>query len=775
MRRTGLAVVLAAAVPAALAWGAACAAGDGRGATITRSDGPTTDRITLSRDGYALWQLDGAGARTSGLLIDYRTRRVTLVDPRRRLFQTIGLNTVITRRLAERRVLRKLDTPYFALPDGVVAPAERLRPLRGRRIVRGLPARAYLLTRKGQPATRLWYARSLPKPPPAVAKLLALLGAAGAGSLAGNVVLRAEQRIGRRYRIELVARRIRSGRVRSRTFRAPKGYARTATLLPAGVRASRSVPARVRRQADYFPIQSRPEIFAVYEGARFASEPETIRRLDAALSGTILQRPYIDGLAQYGVGPGQFIGHMVIPVDPPFVAGQTTVRGWANNMAIAQRARTAGAPFAWSRLGPDPLIVIFVPAEVVDPASNLGYHSVMPVETALLDPLGLLLVQVYPFAIVKVPTFSPSFSHVDGATVVASHETVETASDPVPAPAGFVDPAKALIIPTEQTEIGDICQEGAIAPWSRLARVNGVGVATYWSENTQTCVPESRPSLRIETPAGGTTVERGQPISFLASGTDLWSGTLPSMNWASDVDGSLGGGTNTTPVLSVGRHVVTVTAGGTGGSTRTASVTVNVVSRPPTVRITRPVGGGDYPSDQNIVFRGTATDLADGRLAGDALVWTIDGSESATRGAVLTGGLLEGTHTALLRATNTHGESATASVTFTIGAPTGGPSVQIDTPFQDQSFPSGGTDPVAFGGHGTDLKDKTLAGAQLQWFDDYVDALGVARSVNFGSGPTASTPLFSGGFNRAHTIRLVGTDTDGNTAMDAVEVTSGVG
>jgi hypothetical protein len=63
-----------------------------------------------------------------------------------------------------------------------------------------------------------------------------------------------------------------------------------------------------------------------------------------------------------------------------------------------------------------------------------------------------------------------------------------------------------------------------------------------------------------------------------------------------------------------------------------------------------------------------------------------------------------------LRATNNHGDAATASVTFTVGAPTGGPSVLIDTPYEDQAFPNGGTDAVAFSGHGSDLKDKTLSG-----------------------------------------------------------------
>src|SRR3954454_20333783 len=60
MRPTGLAAAALVAVGASLAVGTPGAAADGRGFTILRSDGAATNRIVVSREGYAEYQLDAA-------------------------------------------------------------------------------------------------------------------------------------------------------------------------------------------------------------------------------------------------------------------------------------------------------------------------------------------------------------------------------------------------------------------------------------------------------------------------------------------------------------------------------------------------------------------------------------------------------------------------------------------------------------------------------------------------------------------------------------------
>lgn len=739
---------------------------------LTRKNGPAKERITVASQGYA-HRLFTRGRLTSGMAIDYRKRDVVIYDAAGKRFQRISLRAAVERVASERRMLRKADTPYFELPNRLAFPSERPQRLVAARRIKGVRARGYLLRRAGQPASRLWLATGLPRPPAGIRRLLARIPFDAGSALTGRVALRVDERRRGRYRVVTAVGRVRRTSTGRLAFAAPKGFKPTTELVAPITRQTSSVPAHVTRQIPWFPIQDNPEVFVVYWGRRFSSEPGTIQRINQALANTILKPPYIDGMAQYGVGPGRLLGHIVVPSDPPASAGRRDAEGWAANAGMASFARASGAPFAWTRIGPDPLVVIFVSAEVVDASDNNGYHSVMPVQTTLLDPLGIFLQPVYPFAMVKVPPFDASFSHIDGATVTASHETVETATDPVTIPAGWVDPSKGASTPPEQGEIADICQEGMTAPWFQRSRVNGIAVNTYWSENTRSCVPESRPSIRIDSPINGSSASRGQVIPLRATASDPFDALMgPSVTWASDIQGDLGSGTLVNATLQPGAHLITATATNSQALVRTASVRVTVISRPPQVAITDPPSAATFPSDRLISFHGTATDPADGELTGSRLVWRDNGAQFGTGRDVVHNIPQQGSHTITLTATNNHGESATDSIAITVGPPTGGPSAVIDSPSEGAWFQFGETQPVSFTGHASDPEDGTLSGASLRWFDDY-DVGNSHFHVHFGSGTSASTLLYSGGTERQHTISLVATDSDGKTDTDVIHVSSG--
>ena len=152
------------------------------------------------------------------------------------------------------------------------------------------------------------------------------------------------------------------------------------------------------------------------------------------------------------------------------------------------------------------MVVLYEPMDALSAEGNrdnLGYHTVMPVGTALLDPLGLVVMPVYPWIIVKVPPADGHGGDIDSADITVSHETAETATDTITT--GWTDPDKSAL--GEQGEVADICHEGNHAPWDDWTRVGGVAVATYWSESARSCVPATQPSVRIDTPADGATAD----------------------------------------------------------------------------------------------------------------------------------------------------------------------------------------------------------------------------------------------------------------------------
>ncbi|MEO8337511.1 MAG: PKD domain-containing protein [bacterium] len=97
------------------------------------------------------------------------------------------------------------------------------------------------------------------------------------------------------------------------------------------------------------------------------------------------------------------------------------------------------------------------------------------------------------------------------------------------------------------------------------------------------------PTASITSPSNGASAVQGTAIAFAGSGADPEDGALSgsSLTWSSSRDGQIGTGTSfATSSLSVGSHVITLTArdaqGLTGSATRSITITASAPPPPPT-------------------------------------------------------------------------------------------------------------------------------------------------------------------------------------------------
>jgi hypothetical protein len=762
-----LAVAAAAALTATAAPAAAHASTSGWIVTRHSSDG--SERVLVAPDGYAEFQQDARGKLVAGYQIDYRSRTVILLDPAHRRYERLSLSAAVERVRTERAALNKVRLPDIdELKIGGARAQERLESTRRRARLRGLAVRAWTV-RAGRSGTlRVWYARDLPAPPPDVRRLLARMAARGGAPVSGRVAVRVQQRSGRRWRTLADARRVSHGPIaRSLFTRPPHGYAK-GSLARAADRRPASVPATVtnHRALTLPDIQAHQAVFAVYWGARFASEPRTVSRLNSALSSVILRSPFVDGMAQYGVRPGRFLGSAVVANDPPPSIGNADFDGWLVSSAATLQFRfLPGAPDRWWRVGDqDPLIVLFVPEDRVVAGNAVGYHSVTPIETAWIDPLGLLLVPVMPFAVVKVPRMTPGDGYLDQATVTLSHETAEAATDPLSLGWFQDNPPSG-----EQGEVSDICHEGPVAPFGDKSRVAGVAVATYWSNQARACVPDPRPSIRITAP--GDTAAWAAPIPVAAEASSPFDGSLPAGRIAWSLDGAPVAldAHGAIPGPSPGAHALRATVTDSQGMTASASTTVTVVADPPDVTVSAPLANAHIPTDAIATLRGSAAD-ARGAIRGDRLAWSV---QRAGEPAAVTVGHgetasyrfpIEGEWTVTLTATSASGRSAARSVHVTVIPPP--PRFISIAPADGSTFADGYRNPIRFSVQAVDGEGKRIGDDHIGWSDDVDGSLGKGATL-MATLSGSATELVE------HHVTVIATAPDGQTVTKTITVWSG--
>ncbi|MEP6731250.1 MAG: PKD domain-containing protein [bacterium] len=117
------------------------------------------------------------------------------------------------------------------------------------------------------------------------------------------------------------------------------------------------------------------------------------------------------------------------------------------------------------------------------------------------------------------------------------------------------------------------------------------------SMTTSVLVPSASsntaPAATMSAPSNNATFVQGASVAFAGNATDVQDGVLSgsSLTWASSLDGQIGTGTSfSTSNLSVGTHVITLTAhdaqGATGTVTRSITVTPQSSNQAPVARFT---------------------------------------------------------------------------------------------------------------------------------------------------------------------------------------------
>lgn len=269
------------------------------------------------------------------------------------------------------------------------------------------------------------------------------------------------------------------------------------------------------------------------------------------------------------------------------------------------------------------------------------------------------------------------------------------------------------------------------------------------------------PVANISSPNNGTTVMLGTLLQFAGTGTDPEDGTLSgaSLKWTSSIDGVIGtGAAFSSNTLSVGTHVIMLTAtdskGASSSSTRSVTIAAN---QPPVVQISTLVNSV-VVQGTTVTFNGSATDPEDGVLSGSSLVWrsSIVGS-LGTGGTLSTSSLPVGSHVVTLTATDSKGLSASATVSVTIAA-NQAPIATITSPTSGTSVVKGTT--VTFAGNANDAEDGVLSGASLVW-NSSIDG-------NIGTGTSFSTSGLAVG---THTITLTAKDSRSATNVATIAVT----
>ena len=277
-------------------------------------------------------------------------------------------------------------------------------------------------------------------------------------------------------------------------------------------------------------------------------------------------------------------------------------------------------------------------------------------------------------------------------------------------------------------------------------------------------VANDPPEAFIDAPAKGTEVLAGSTITLRGRGIDPEDGSLSgeSLSWSSSPQGRLGSGTSRSATLTeIGEHTITLTATDSEGETGSVSITVTVTqpNLGPTALISAPTDDATFGPGDSVALRGRGTDPEDGTLPGTQLSW-----HSSLQGELGTGTFRSvtlteiGEHTITLTATDSQGETGSASITVTVTQPNLGPTASISAPADDATFGPG--DSVALRGRGTDPEDGTLPGTQLSWHS--------SLQGDLGSGTFRSVTLTVVG---EHTITLTATDAQGESGSASIQVT----
>jgi len=316
-----------------------------------------------------------------------------------------------------------------------------------------------------------------------------------------------------------------------------------------------------------------------------------------------------------------------------------------------------------------------------------------------------------------------------------------------------------------------------------LALALALAVALAACSDSTIGTENSPPAAAIIEPAPGSVAQQGDEVAFVGTVEDR---RTPSAElevwWTSSIDGELQAGLATadgdtgfsTGELAVGEHTVTLQVRDADGATGQATTTVTVLAdQPPEIVIDSPEDGSAWPSELPVLLEATVSDDLD---AADSLsvVWATAGGETLvadaqpdSAGATSDPVDLEpGAWTVEATATDSAGNTRTASVTFTVTPPNTAPTCEITAPQSLTSVASGVL--VVFEGSVDDAEQAsdTLSVSLSSSLDGHLGDLVPSSGGDVALGVAT---LATG----AHTVTLDVDDGDGGTCADFIVLTVG--
>ncbi|MBF0199874.1 MAG: hypothetical protein HQK66_00905 [Desulfamplus sp.] len=285
------------------------------------------------------------------------------------------------------------------------------------------------------------------------------------------------------------------------------------------------------------------------------------------------------------------------------------------------------------------------------------------------------------------------------------------------------------------------------------------------SSSITVTVGNASPEILIRLPADNSSFSQGEMILFVANVTDREDGNLSgeSVRWVSDRDGFFGFGTSfSINALSVGTHVITVTAKDSDGLDSSSSITVAVGNESPVIVITHPPLGSSFDYGEEVSFSADINDREDGPLGGKNVIWMSDQDGFLGYDSSFTISTLSlGTHVVTVTATDSFGAEASSTLTIAINEkePAGIAGVSILKPQDGDTFFL--NDYIEFQGEVTADEDGGLYDGTLVWTSNIEDD-------PLGQGELFRINTLTAG---KHLVTLTATDNLGGSVRDFILIT----
>lgn len=313
----------------------------------------------------------------------------------------------------------------------------------------------------------------------------------------------------------------------------------------------------------------------------------------------------------------------------------------------------------------------------------------------------------------------------------------------------------------ERFGTGTTVTTGNLSPGTHTITLIATDSEERTGSHSITLTINSRPVVAISQPGEEAVYTEGAAVSFSCEASDAEDGTLggSALVWDSHADGRIGTGSSfSTANLSAGTHTITLTATDSHGGTGSDSISL-IINAPPVVAITAPENNATFAQGTEIAFSCEASDAEEGSLSGSQLDWSSDGIGHIGFGTSMTAAdFPAGTHTIRVTATDSHGATASDSVSISIYTPNSPPEASISRPYDGSVHTENAA--IYFEGSATDPEDGVIDKDSLVWSSDIDGTIGF--------GPVFSADSLSAG---THAVTLTATDSEGAVGRDIVSIT----